>query len=104
MLVELETARAHIAAAGPGIDRILEGADRRAVLMEGDVAAHEVAAVGQSVGESRGGREQHQPSGLNGAAGKDEDISLLLHQNARGVFVDGARDASLRVDRELMNV
>src|SRR5437764_1007752 len=54
VLVVLEAAGADVAAAGPGVDRVVEHADRGAVLVEGDVAPDEVAAVGEAVREPAG--------------------------------------------------
>ena len=88
--VELEARRADIAAAGPGIDRIVEHADRGAVFVEGDVAPRQVAAVGEAIRKPAGLRQQQQPRRFHGAAGQQEDIRLLLEQVALGILVEGA--------------
>ena len=95
VLVELERASADIAAAGPGVDRVVEEADRGAVLVEGDVAADEVAAVGEAVREAAGLGEEQQPRGLDGAAGEDEQVGLLLDEVAVGILVDRGLDPAL---------
>src|SRR6266436_7532265 len=104
MFVELETARRNIAAACPGINRIFEHANRRAELMKGSVATYQVAAVCKPVRETSRTREQQQPCRLNRAAGKDENIRLLLDEVSRGILVDCAFAAPALVYCNFMHV
>ena len=90
VLVVLEGRGADIAAAGPGVDGIVVGADRGRIFVEGDVAADQVAAVGETVREPAGFRQEQQPRRLDGAAGEDEEVGLLLDGVAVGVLVDRA--------------
>ena len=83
VFVELEARGADVAAARPGVDRIVIGADRGAVFVEGHVAPDEIAAVGEAVGKAAGLRQQQQPRGLDRPAGEDEDIRLLLDRDRR---------------------
>ena len=69
--------------------------------MEGDVAADQVAAVGEPVREAAGLGQQHQPRRLDGAAGEDEQIGLLLDHVAVGILVDRGLDPALAVERQL---
>ena len=52
VLVELEARRADVAAARPGVDRIVEEADCRAIFVEGHIAADKIGAVREPVAGS----------------------------------------------------
>ena len=104
VLVELEAAGAHVAAAGPGVDRIVEHADGGAVFVERDVPPDQVAAVGQSIGEPSGSRQEEQSSRLDRAAGEDDDVGFLLEEIAVGILVHDALGAPIAIERDLANV
>ena len=104
VLVELERAGADIAAAGPGIDRVVEQADRGAVLVEGDVAPDQVTAVGEPVREAAGLGQEQQARGLHRTAGEDEQVGLLLDQVAVGILVDRGLDPALAIHRQLADI
>ena len=72
--------------------------------MEGDISAHHVAAVGDAVRKARRFRQQHQPGGLDGTAGQDEDVGLLLECLAGLVLVDRGSDLATGVDDQFPDV
>ena len=104
VLVELEAARRDVAAAGPRVDRVVEGGHRGAVLVEGHVAPDQVVAVGQPVGEAGRGRHEHQAGRLDRTAGQQEDVGLLLEHDTGGVLVDRGLDPSAPVEHQLADV
>lgn len=99
VLVELKATCADVPASRPGVDRVVERSDSSAVLVEGHVAANQVAAVGESTGVARRLRHQQQSSGFDCTAREDEDIGLLLEDAAVSILVYGAGDPARLVDR-----
>src|SRR4051794_18859747 len=104
MLIELKAAGADVAAARPGVHRILEEADGRTVLMESDVAADQIAAVCQAMGKATRLRQQQQPSGLYSTARENHDVGLLLNEVAVGIHVHGCSCPAALVDGYLTDI
>ena len=71
--------------------------------MEGDVAADQVAAVGEAGREPAGLGQQHEPRRFHRAAGEDEQVGFLLDRVAVGVLVDRRLDLALAVEHEFAN-
>src|ERR1700761_1462313 len=101
MLIMLKARGADIAAAGPGINRVVIGSDGGGIFVESHIAADQIASVRETVWKAARLRQQPQPRALHRPAGEGEDARFLLDRFAASVLVDRRADAALAVEDQL---